>query len=252
MGKHLGRSGLKLAVPGKTARKANAKTPPAKSSGARTGPNVVARLAIPDRSASEPAEGYGLQIGAQLKEIRKKKHVTLDALAKQVGFTKGYLSKLETGSKVPPIATLARIAHALHVDITSLLQQPNEPAPTVDATEVSVVRADQRPRIIRGGSTFGYDYQGLTQGNVKSGRMQPFIFSFPSQLLREVYFEHEGEELMFVLSGKVEIEIGKKRYQLLPGDCIHFQAFVRHRACGMDGEAKALVVILDEPDAQRG
>jgi transcriptional regulator with XRE-family HTH domain len=246
-------SGSKIGASGKTAPlKTNAKAPPSKVNRTSTAVNGVARQTIRDRSADEQAEAYGFQIGAQLKEIRKKKHVTLDALAQQVGFTKGYLSKLETGSKVPPIATLARIAHALHVDITALLQQPNLQSPAADATEVSVVRSDERPRIIRGGSTFGYDYQGLTQGNVKSGRLQPFIFTFPAQLLREVYFEHEGEELMFVLSGKVEIEIGSQRYKLSPGDCIHFQGFVRHRACGIDGEAKALVVILDEAEPLLG
>jgi transcriptional regulator with XRE-family HTH domain len=194
------------------------------------------------KSAKPQTDQLGLSIGARLKSIRKSKLVTLDMLAEKVGFTKGYLSKLETGTRVPPIATLATIATALGVDIASLLGQ-HEPQPH---SEVSVVRAEERPTIIRGGSVFGYDYQGLTQADATSKRMQPFIFRFPAQLLREVYFEHSGEELLFVLSGKLEIEVSGERYQLSIGDCIHFSASARHRAHGIDGEATALVVTLDE------
>ena len=193
-------------------------------------------------------DGLALPIGKRLEAARKSRRLTLEALAAKVGFTKGYLSKLETGAKVPPIATLATVASALGVDIASLLV-PQDRAALGDENhglETSVVRAEERHRIVRGGSIFGYDYQSLTQHSSFSKRMQPFIFRFPPQLLREVYFEHSGEELMFVLSGRIEIEIGQEKNELAIGDCIHFNAALRHRARGIGGEATALVIILDE------
>src|SRR5829696_139721 len=60
-------------------------------------------------TANAPVE---FAIGSRLRKLRKMKGLTLDVLAAEIGLTKGYLSKVETGQKVPPIATLARVARA--------------------------------------------------------------------------------------------------------------------------------------------
>jgi len=53
------------------------------------------------------------KIGQRLRRIRNRGGITLEELAKMADLTKGYLSKIETGKKVPPIATLARISNAI-------------------------------------------------------------------------------------------------------------------------------------------
>ncbi len=40
--------------------------------------------------------------------------------------------------------------------------------------------------------------------------MDPFVFTFPADIQRCTYFEHEGEELIFILNGTVEFEIAGK------------------------------------------
>lgn len=180
-------------------------------------------------------------IGSRLRNIRKAKGLTLDVLAEEIGLTKGYLSKVETGRKVPPIATLARVARALETDVATLLQGGGSAEKAI-ATGVSLMRANERHQVVRGGSAFGYDYQALTH-HIDSKHMEPFIFTFPAQILREVFFEHEGEEMIFVLSGTVEFQIGQETYELAPGDCIYFDSAIPHRGRGLRGEAKAVVVI---------
>jgi transcriptional regulator with XRE-family HTH domain len=185
----------------------------------------------------------GLSIGRRLRELRKAKRITLDALAQETGFTKGYLSKLENGHKVPPIASLAKICGALGTDFTRLLQEPSPPASlAAEAPRVSVVRSHERQTAVRGGSTFGYDYQTLAH-KLPTKLMEPFIFSFPSHVLKEVQFEHPGEEMILILSGTVEFEVAAERYVLMPGDCIYFDASLPHRGRALNGEAKALVVV---------
>lgn len=177
----------------------------------------------------------------RLREIRKQRNLTLDAVAERTGFTKGYLSKIERGINTPPIASLATISRALQIDMSELLSTSgNEETDYSD--RVSVVRANERQEVIRGGSSFGYDYRALTH-KMPAKHMEPFVFTFPSQVLKEVYFEHEGEELIFVLSGTVEFEVGERRFTLSPGDCIYFDSTLRHRGRSVSGEAKALVVI---------
>lgn len=215
-------------------------------------------LALPARSlpsgqgeARAPTEGIAEQaiLGRRLRDLRKSRGKTLDTLATEIGFTKGYLSKLETGRSVPPIATLSRVARALGSDLATLLAGTDGGEAGVRGA-VSVVRAHERHQVVRGGTSFGYDYQALAH-NASDKLMEPFIFTFPPQILKEVFFEHEGEEMIFVLSGTVEFEVGGVTHELTPGDCVYFDASLRHRGRGKFGEAKALVVICDSGAAHR-
>lgn len=187
------------------------------------------------------ADEISRSVGSSLREIRRSKGLTLDELSAVTGFTKGYLSKVETGRNAPPIATLARIAKALKTEVAALLQDVGHTSSEA-GQRISVVRADERSRVMRGGTSFGYDFQILVHNRVNR-HMEPFIFTFPSQVLKELFFEHPGEEMVFVLSGNVEMQIGEDSYVLSPGDCIYFDSSIPHRGRGVNGEAKAIVVI---------
>jgi len=183
-------------------------------------------------------------LGRRIRQLRKMQERTLDSLATEIGLTKGYLSKVETGRQTPPLGTLSKLAKALGTDLAGLVELgPVEPAEQ-DFEGVSVVRADERRNVVRGATSFGYDYQSLVQ-NATGKHMTPFLFTFPSQILKEVFFEHGGEEMIFVLSGVVEFEVGNETYELMPGDCIYFDPRQRHRGRGKYGEAKALVVLYE-------
>ena len=179
-------------------------------------------------------------IGARIAELRTRLGITLEQLAGQTGFSKGYLSKIENSRKVPPIGTLSRIAAALRTDITALLHTPSG-APD---RGFSVVRAGERRPVVRGGSAFGYDYVSLAD-NHRDKMMEPFLFTFPSKIDKYVFFEHEGEEFMFVLSGRVEWQAGSHKLVLEPGDSIYFDARLPHRGRSLEGEARALVVTFN-------
>lgn len=176
-------------------------------------------------------------IGARIAELRARRGMTLEQVAAQTGFSKGYLSKIENSHKVPPIGSLARIAAALRTDISELLHAPSA-APD---RGFSVVRAGERQPVVRGGTAFGYDYVSLADTH-RDKKMEPFLFTFPSQVDKYVFFEHDGEEFMFVLSGRVEWQAGSHKLVLEPGDAIYFDARLPHRGRGLDGEARALVV----------
>jgi transcriptional regulator with XRE-family HTH domain len=182
----------------------------------------------------------GQPVGGRIARLRAERRMTLDRLAQVTRFTKGYLSKIENGRKVPPIATLSRIAQALHTEIGSFFQSARRSV----TREVTVVRANERQPVQRGGSAFGYDYVGLALKRVHK-RMDPFIFTFPPRIDKHVFFEHRGEEFLFVLSGTVEFQVGEERFTLRKGDSVYFDASVPHRGRSAGAEAKALVVIHD-------
>ncbi len=177
-------------------------------------------------------------IGARISEVRERLGMTLEQLSGATGFTKGYLSKIENSHKVPPIGSLSRIAQALKTDITELLRI----APRQKRQGFCVVRASERRPVVRGGTAFGYDYVGLADGQSEK-KMEPFLFTFPSEIDKHVFFEHEGEEFLFVVSGRVEWQAGSEKLILEVGDSIYFDARLPHRGRSLDGEATALVVV---------
>jgi transcriptional regulator with XRE-family HTH domain len=176
-------------------------------------------------------------IGERIGELRAHLGMTLEELARQTGFTKGYLSKIENSKKVPPIGTLSRIARALKTEITELLHTA---AAGSDHAFCVVRKADRLP-VVRGGTAFGYDYVSLADTRSHK-KMEPFLFTFPSEIDKHVFFEHDGEEFLFVLSGTVEWQAGSEKVILEAGDSIYFDARLPHRGRALQGEATALVV----------
>ncbi|MAO55280.1 MAG: hypothetical protein CMM61_06260 [Rhodospirillaceae bacterium] len=189
---------------------------------------------------SEPTEP---QIGLKLRQIRKSRKMTLEDLADQTGFTKSYLSKIENSKKTPPIGSLAKICSALDTEIAELFNEGDEGArPAFSGKRYCVVRAEERHTVVRGGTSFGYDYKSLAH-RLPHKHMDPFLFTFPERLGTEIQFEHEGEEFIFIISGRVRFFLDGEELILEPGDSVYFDSTLRHRGEAVSGEAKALVVV---------
>jgi len=186
--------------------------------------------------------GIERHIGTRVTALRAERGLTQEQLARAAGVTKGYVSKIENARSMPPIGTLVRIAHALQVEIAEFLK------PGGDAAEdaASVVRVAERQPVVRGAIAFGYDYVSLAHGKRRK-HMQPFLFTFPTDARKEMHFQHEGEEFMFILSGQVEWEMtmegGPRKWVLEAGDSLYFESRIPHRGRGLTADAQALIVI---------
>ena len=109
------------------------------------------------------------------------------------------------------------------------------------------------PKYPTGGSQFGYDYKSLAHRR-RFKQMEPFVFRFPKELNSDVQFAHEGEEFLFVLSGKIEFQIGEKNnvrsWILDVGDSIYFDSSLPHKGRSLSDDATALVVVLNPGAAE--
>lgn len=57
----------------------------------------------------------------RLRQIRKQRGMTQEALAKASGVSRGYLSRLEMGRHDPPLSRLRRLAKVLEVTVGDLV-----------------------------------------------------------------------------------------------------------------------------------
>jgi transcriptional regulator with XRE-family HTH domain len=57
----------------------------------------------------------------RLRQIRERRGITQETLAKKAGVSRAYLSRLEMGRHDPPLSRLRKLAKALGVPVTELL-----------------------------------------------------------------------------------------------------------------------------------
>ena len=67
----------------------------------------------------------GLQVAAQVREIRRARHLSQRQLAGRMQVPRTYISKIENGKAMPTLSSLDRLARALQVDISTLLRDSN-------------------------------------------------------------------------------------------------------------------------------
>ena len=190
-------------------------------------------------------------LGERIRKIRQQRGLTLESLSAQAKLTKGYLSLVERGHKVPTIASLVKVANALEVPISVLFEEEPLEEP------VAIVRKGERMPFQRTSSHHDYNYESITF-KAPHKHMEAFIMVPPvaNGDNDEQLYDHEGEELIFVLSGSVELILSDCRYHLRKGDCCYLDSSVPHTYRSRKNKpAECLTVIYPvlhekKPDAE--
>jgi transcriptional regulator with XRE-family HTH domain len=184
-----------------------------------------------------------LKIGTKVRDLRQRNKYTLQDLAAKTGLSKPFLSQIENDHVVPPIATLLKLSRALQVGLGFFFQAE------ADSDRISITREHERVRIERRphhekGDDATYVYESLETR--KHGKhMEPFLVEFPVQSAEEMVFQsHEGEEFLYLISGKIEFRTVDRVETLDPGDSIYFESDLSHGfRCISKEPAKAVAVI---------
>lgn len=172
-----------------------------------------------------------------LKQLRVQRGLTLEQMAQRSGLTRSYLSKVERGMSTPSIESALGIAAALGISVEKLFghgEDGGEPLTIVRAADSTAKDPDA--------------YLTLVAGINPDRRMRAFVVRPGSQSGRgRTTSHHDGEEILFVLKGKIEMLVGKQTEVLGPGDCVHFNSTIPHKLTSIGAvPASALVVVSSE------
>jgi transcriptional regulator with XRE-family HTH domain len=163
---------------------------------------------------------------------------TLQEIADQCGFTKSLMSKIETGKTVPPVSTLVKIAGALGVKVSALLDEEDEESKTVYVPAKSILE-DKMIRTNKG-------YSFYTVASERSNKnMQPFLFFAKKGEVKVHKLSHQGEEYIYMLEGCMNYKVGNTEYMLNPGDSLYFDSFQQHELHPLTEEVKYLAVFYE-------
>ena len=187
-----------------------------------------------------PLEQVLSSLGAQLKALRTRSGWTLERLSKLTKLSEPYLSRLEAGGRQPSLAALLTLARVYNLSIRELL----------DSGEPS----GSRSAVIRAGSSSSREANGLTyraiSGSGSLNGLEAMQIHIPAERHYEKLNHHDGEEWLYVLTGRVNVTLEDREHVLETGDAMHFDARTPHRlaAIGKRG-ADVLLVASISPRA---
>lgn len=155
-------------------------------------------------------------LGLRLKEFRTKQGLSQTELAKLVGVTPSTISQVESNLIYPSLPALLKMAEVLAVDISSFFQGS----------------ADVKNRVIfPSGESKDVKFPDLPKDSIQGHLLTPVDFEpkaepylieiQPNKTLPSHFFIHKGEEIGYLLSGKLQLKLGKAVYTVRARDTIY-------------------------------
>lgn len=177
----------------------------------------------------KPAKAQSL--GERIRKMRESQNLDLSQVAHRIGFDPEYLREIEEGKVSPPVGALIQISRALAVDSASLLAEEKKEAR----------RQGHRKR------TKAYSYQSLTPDAEDKHLWAYLVTLDPKKEHEMVAYQHEGEEFVYVLDGRVEITVGDDVCELKKGASLHFNSGTKHHLKNLSTKHSKLMVIVYTP-----
>jgi transcriptional regulator with XRE-family HTH domain len=166
----------------------------------------------------EAEEKSLIDIGQQIRDLRRVRGLTQSELAEKSGLATNTLSLIERGQSSPTVSTVQKIAAALGTDINNLFS----------------------PMLIRPGVCYIKTYQRKPT-QVAQGQLVNLAAGFPDPVFSPLWFTmeagarsgtavtHPGQEFVYCLDGQLLYVVETRAYLLEPGDSLLIDAMLPHR-----------------------
>ncbi len=164
-------------------------------------------------------EAIGKLLGKRIRRIRQEKNLTLKQIEARVGVSATHISEIERGKTSPTIQALEKIAAALEVLPSHLIDLPPQVQPEILHTD------DRKPITMNQGTI---RIEPLTCRSVSS-EMSIFVATIDGSGQVGGVPGHRGEEFCYVLDGFLEVIVDGTPHVLRRGDTIHFKAARPHQ-----------------------
>lgn len=171
-------------------------------------------------------------IGRAVREWRRRHDLNGLDLAKAAGISLGMLSRIENGTVSPSLSTLQAIGSALGVPVSDLIGGYNEDSRAVFvSSHYASLRNKVSTSLVREVSTSA------------PLALDAVIVKLDSEEDKQPKFEERGTFFIHCLSGEVTYSHAKKKYPMVPGDSLTFEASGPHGiAKGTRFPARLLIV----------
>lgn len=204
---------------------------------AKSAPRVASKASaksVPSESATVQRDEIVSMIGPKIAALRKAQGLSLQQLATSSDVSAAAIHKMERSGMVPTVTTLLKVAGALGVPVGYFVAEDSPHPESVHFTNDGTGRAVYTPHEGLALSGISGSYRQF-QAAAAVATMDPSANSGTKQL------KHPGEELVFVLSGKVQFTVGEQEFIMGPGDSLHFTGDVPHHWCNTSRKKAELI-----------
>jgi len=165
---------------------------------------------------SEKRKKGRVDLGMRLKELRTKRGLSQTELAKLVGVTPSTISQVESNLIYPSLPALLKMAEILSIDVSSFFHESSDMGSRIVFTDsdVSEVKLSDLPE----GSI---EARLLTPLDFDPKAEPYFIDIPPRKTLPSHFFIHKGEEVGYLLSGKLQLKLEKAVHIVQTGDIVY-------------------------------
>jgi transcriptional regulator with XRE-family HTH domain len=180
----------------------------------------------------------GVALGARVRAARQTAGVSLRELARRLEVSPSLLSQIERGLAQPSVGTLWAIVTELGLSLDALF------APAADDGDrpALVQRADRREALELGG---GVRWERLTAAPDPHADFAFVTYAPGGDAPADAPpASHAGREYGYLVSGRLQIEVGDEVLELGPGDSIVFGSETPHRFRAL-GDTPARAVWLN-------
>ncbi len=179
--------------------------------------------------ANEDDGDVDLRVRRRLRELRLRQGLTLEEVASVAQLDVSTLSRLESGKRRLALDHLPRLAAALSVSTDDLLREPEQADPRVHG---------------KSHTQHGITFWPLTRHGPAAG-LHAFRIRISARRRRppDTLPVHEGQDWMYVLSGRLRLILGDRDFVIEPGEAVEFSTWTPHWFGCADGPVEAIMLL---------
>lgn len=192
--------------------------------------------------------------GSRIREMRKRRGLTLKEVAEATGYTIGHISQIERDLKSPSLVALRKIAACLNCSEVWLIMDDSELSAKSSeegkkSKESYLMRKENRiPMKI---PEIDVSYSIFTPSklpNAQEAQMTGFIVRLkPNTWVTEKMISHGNyDESLLLLKGELELRIDNSTYMIYEGDSFYIPKNCLHNYLNTSNEEATIIVYFSQ------
>jgi len=182
---------------------------------------------------------YG--IGPKIRALRLKKGLGQVQLGEHTGLSPALLSKIERDQLFPTLPTLLRIAMVFGVGLEHFFTESSKRSLIAITRKRDRLRLPDRP----GKTEPSYLFESLNFP-VTDRKVDVYYAEFPAASQPSEPHRHGSAEVIYILKGKLMVNVDGNEVTLDEGDAIHFESSAPH-SYSLRGKAASSAIVVVVP-----
>lgn len=179
------------------------------------------------------------KISSKIKEIRKQKGITIQALANQAGVSKGLISQIENNRTVPSLLVLINIINSLQIDLDEFFEDFKGAR---EQGIVLVIKKDEYSHFENEQHSIGFDYQRILNSNIESHNVDIVLLQVAPKV-ENTAIKSDAFVFQYAIQGQIEYIFADRTIQLEEGDSLIFNSRSAYATKNVSSEKCLLLMV---------